>query len=77
MPSSSSGLGSWERIGHDRLLLAAMACCALLIGYQLMVTLLQPAWIGPATYWLRLALAWPTLLLAVYVSWRLSRFTWS
>jgi signal transduction histidine kinase len=50
-----------------------VACCALLIGYQLVVTLLRPAWISPATYWLRVGLAWPAWLLVVYVSWHLSR----
>jgi signal transduction histidine kinase len=55
------------------LLLGAIAVCALLIGYQLAVTLLRPAWIGPVTYWLRVALAWPTLLLAIYCSWYFSR----
>src|SRR5258706_6948476 len=50
---------------HDRLLLGAMAACTLLLGFQLLVTLLHPPWIGPVTDWLRAALAWPELLILV------------
>ncbi len=55
----------------DRLLLSAFVCCALLIGYQLSVTLLQPPWIKPVTDWLRTALAWPALAVEAWVAVRL------
>jgi signal transduction histidine kinase len=57
----------------DRVLLGALAASALLIGYQLSVTLLQPPWIKPATDWLRAALAWPQLLIVAWVALRLLR----
>jgi signal transduction histidine kinase len=60
-------------LGRDRLLLGAVTACALVLGFQLLMTLLQPAWIGPATDWLRAALAWPQLLVVAFMSWRLSR----
>jgi signal transduction histidine kinase len=55
------------------LLLSACLFVGLVITYQLGVTLLQPAWKDPATDWLRAALAWPELLLVVFVSLRLTR----
>lgn len=58
---------------RDPLLLGASAVCLLLIGYQVVATLLQPVWLGAATDWLRGALAWPQLLVVVYVSMWLSR----
>jgi signal transduction histidine kinase len=60
----------------DRLLLSALACCGLLIAYQLGVILLQPPWIKPATDWLRTALAWPQLLVVAWVAVRLLRTHW-
>ena len=44
-----------------------------LIAYQLVVTVLHPAWIGAVTDWLRAALAWPQLAVVVYVSVWLTR----
>jgi len=64
VPSYRS-MAEWLR--RDRLLLGAAAACALLIAYQLAVTLVQPAWIGPVTDWLRTAAAWPELLVVAYV----------
>jgi signal transduction histidine kinase len=58
---------------RDRLLLGAVATCALLLGFQLVMTLRQPPWIGPVTDWLRTALAWPELLILVAVSRWLTR----
>jgi signal transduction histidine kinase len=58
---------------RDRVLLGACVLVGLLIGYQLAVTLLRPAWSGPVTDWLRAALAWPELLTIVSVSLWLSR----
>src|SRR5215475_6709615 len=57
----------------DHLLLGAFVVCALLIGYQLSVTLLQPPWIGPVTDWLRAGLAWPQLLVVALLALHLLR----
>jgi signal transduction histidine kinase len=54
-------------------LVSAIVVCALLIGYQLTATLLQPAWIMPVTDWLRTALAWPQLAVEAWVAVRLHR----
>ena len=53
---------------HDRVLVSAFVVCALLIGYQLTVTLLQPPWIKPATDWLRTALAWPQFAVVAVIT---------
>ncbi|MGO8948273.1 MAG: hypothetical protein ACLQUY_11550, partial [Ktedonobacterales bacterium] len=58
---------------HDRVLVTAFVVCALLIGYQLTVTLLQPPWIKPATDWLRTALAWPQLAVVAWLAVGLTR----
>ncbi len=58
---------------HVRLLLGAVVACVLLLSFQLIVTLLRPAWLGPVTDWLLTALAWPELAVVLYVSLRLSR----
>src|SRR5260221_13656106 len=66
----------WTRatsLRHDRLLLGAVAACTLLLGFQLVMTLRQPPWIGPVTDWLRTALAWPELLILVAASRWLTR----
>jgi len=70
-PASDLRGGGWLR--GDRLLLGAFAVCALLIGYQMAVTLLQPPWIGVVTDWLRTVLAWLALLVVGYVAWWTSR----
>ncbi len=69
--ASLPGIGGW--FWHDRLLLAACVICALLLSYQLGVTLLHPAWSAPVTDWLRAALAWGALLLVGFVSVWLTR----
>ena len=53
---------------RDRLLLIAAAVFALVVGFQLVITFLQPPWIGPVTDWLRTAAAWPELVIVVYVA---------
>jgi signal transduction histidine kinase len=53
---------------HDRVLVSAFVVCALLIGYQLTVTLMQPPWIKPVTDWLRTGLAWPQLAVVAWVA---------
>ncbi len=70
-PPPPQSVAEW--LWRDRVLLGAVTMCALIIGFQLVVTLLQPAWIGPVTDWLRAALAWPELLIVAYVSGWLSR----
>jgi signal transduction histidine kinase len=50
-----------------------VAACALVVGSQLLVIVLQPPWGRPVTDWLRAALAWPELLILVIVSLWLSR----
>ena len=61
----------------------AFLAAGLVLAYQLAVTLLQPAWIGPATDWLQALVAWSGLLVVVLVSrWftrtqpRLTLFWW-
>jgi len=44
-----------------------------LIAYQLALTLLHPPWIGAVTDWVRAALAWPELAMAVFISIWLTR----
>jgi signal transduction histidine kinase len=58
---------------RDRVLLSAFLIAGMLIGYQLVVTVLQPSWIGPVTDWLRAALAWPELAVVVGVTLWLAR----
>jgi signal transduction histidine kinase len=57
-----------QDILHDRVLVVAFVVCAVLIGYQLTITLVQPTWIKPATDWLRTLLAWPQLLVVAWVA---------
>ena len=54
-------------------MLSAVVLCGLLLGFQLVVTLLHPAWAAPVTDWLLTVLAWPELAVVVYLSLRLSR----
>jgi signal transduction histidine kinase len=69
----ASPLGSIQWIWRDRVLRPAFLLCALLISYQLAVTLAHPPWIGPVTDWLRATLAWPELLVVVLASVWLTR----
>jgi signal transduction histidine kinase len=64
-------------------LLGAFLAIGMVLIYQLVVTLLQPLWIGTVTDWLRVLLAWPALLGVVLFSrWLtgrdhcLARFWW-
>ena len=67
----SPPFSGWIR--RDRLLQGAIAVCALLVAYQLTVTLLQPSWSRVVTDWLRTGLAWVALVVVAYVSWWCSR----
>src|SRR5579885_1408538 len=62
-----------QRLWRDPLLLGAFLLSGVLVGYQLIVTLLQPAWIDPVTDWLHTVLAWIGLLVVLFVSLRLTR----
>jgi hypothetical protein len=73
MPARHSPLNAPRWLRSDQLLQGACALCTLLIAYQLVVTLLQPPWIGPVTDWLRMVLAWLALLVVGYVTWWSSR----
>jgi signal transduction histidine kinase len=46
----------------------AFLVVGVLLAYQLAVTLLQPAWIGPVTDWLHVLVAWAGLLVTVWLS---------
>src|SRR5215831_21259689 len=58
---------------HDRLLRSVLVCCGLLLGAQLVLTLVHTAWIGPVTDWLLTVLAWPEAAVVVFVAVRLNR----
>jgi len=73
-PQPEPDLAHW--LWHDRLLRSIALCSVFLLGYQLMVTLLRPAWGGPATDWLLTVLAWPELAVVVYVTLRLNHASW-
>ena len=72
-------LGSLRRPGlawrcwHDPVLVVAVLVVAGLSGYQLVVTLLRPPWLGPASVWLLVLLAWLELLGVALFSWWASR----
>lgn len=57
-----------QRFWRDPLLVGAVLFCGLILSYQLTMTLLRPPWSGPATDWLRAALAWPELAVMLIVS---------
>src|SRR5260221_9420533 len=61
---------------RDRLLLGAVAACTLLLGFQLLATLLHPPWLGPVPDWLLTALAWAELAVILSVSVWLGRARW-
>jgi signal transduction histidine kinase len=57
----------------DPLLLSAFLAAGLLLTYQLVVTLLKPAWSGAVTDWLQVLVAWSGLLVVGLVSGWLTR----
>src|SRR5262249_11609377 len=69
MPSRRAPLGTPGWLRSNRLLQGTVAACALLVAYQLAVTLLQPRWGGVVTNVLRTVLAWLALLVVGYVAW--------
>jgi signal transduction histidine kinase len=73
LPGNLPRASPFRWLRRDPVLLSAFVIVGLLIGYQLVVTLLQPPWIGPATDWLRAVLAWPELAVVVGVALWLTR----
>ena len=57
-----------ERLWRDPWLLGAVLFCAVVLIYQLVVTLVHPPWGSAVTDWLRAALAWPALFIMVLAS---------
>src|SRR5690349_15582720 len=72
-PREAARSPSTPRLWDDWVLQIAFLVVGLLLAYQLIVTLLQPAWIGPATDWLLALVAWPGLLGVVLLSLWLTR----
>lgn len=72
LSTPASSLGSVEWVRHDPLLLSLYGLAALLVAYQLAVTLLKPPWLAPGTDWMRLFHAWaefvPAVLLSVWLT---------
>lgn len=57
-----------QRFWQDPLLISVLLFSALLLSYQLVVTILRPPWGGAVTDWLRAALSWPELAVILMVS---------
>ena len=72
-PSEAPASSPVQPLWSDPLLQSAFLAAGLLLTYQLAVTLLQPAWIGAATDWLHVLVAWSGLLLVGLVSRWLTR----
>lgn len=62
-----------QAVTRDPVLLSTLVFAGVVLLYQLVVTLLQPVWLGAVTDWLRAVLAWPELVVVGFVSWRLTR----
>lgn len=67
-PDEASRSPVAQRLWDDAVLRIAFLAVGLLLVYQLAVTLLQPAWIGPVTDWLQMLVAWSGLTVAVLLS---------
>src|SRR5262249_33426731 len=67
-PSKVPASSPVQLLWGDPLLLSAFLAAGLLLAYQLVVTVLQPAWIGAVTDWLQMLVAWSGLLLVGLVS---------
>ncbi len=70
---TTTGRALLRALQEDRVLLSAFLLSALLISFQLTITLVQPSWFGPITDWLRTALAWPQFLVVAWVAMSLQR----
>ncbi len=73
--ASPRSLFSWppQRRWRDPVLYCAFLVVSLLIGYQLVITLLRPDWSSAVTDWFRAALSWPELAVVIFVSVWLTR----
>jgi signal transduction histidine kinase len=67
-PHEASRTFSVHLLWEDLRLRIAIPVAGLLLVYQLIVTLLQPPWIGPVTDWLQALVAWSGLLVVGLVS---------
>ena len=65
-PPTTTGRALLRALKEDPVLLSAFLLSALLIGFQLTITLVQPSWISPITNVLRTALAWPQFLVVAW-----------
>jgi hypothetical protein len=72
-PPTTAGRALLRALQEDPVLLSAFVFSALLISFQLTITLVQPLWTGPITNWLRAALAWPQFLVVAWVAGSLQR----
>jgi signal transduction histidine kinase len=72
-PPTTAGRALLGALHTDPVLLSAFVLCALLISFQLTITLVQPSWIGPVTDVLRTGLAWPQFLVVAWVAVLLQR----
>ena len=70
---TTAGQALLRALHEDPVLLSAFLLSALLIGFQLTITLVQPSWIRPVTNVLRTALAWPQFLVVAWVAVSLRR----
>jgi signal transduction histidine kinase len=61
---------------RDRLVLIACVFCGLLIAFQALVALFHPPWDDAVSDRIGVVLAWPALLVVLYVSVQLSRGNW-
>lgn len=67
-PQYSMPSGSIQSLWRDPVLRIAFVVVGVLIAYQLAVTLIHPDWSNSVTDWFRAALAWPEMLVVVFVS---------
>src|SRR5215471_19735994 len=58
---------------HDPVLRSAFVVVGVLIAYQVAITVLRPVWSSAVTDWFRAVLAWPELIVVIYVSLWLTR----
>jgi signal transduction histidine kinase len=72
-PSGAPASSPVQPLWGDPLLLSAFLAAGVLLAYQLVVTVLQPAWIGAVTDWLQALVAWSGLLVVGLVSQWLTR----
>jgi signal transduction histidine kinase len=72
-PSHPAPPGSVRLLWRDPVLRVAFLVVGVLIAYQLAVTLIHPGWSSAVTDWFRAAVAWPELIIVIFVSIWLTR----